>query len=258
MACFKRKWAKVEENFNTWVCRSASCFKVREVGQVEENYVRDVLKLKIVPNPKNPDEINIDPESINYIVTNNFGDQRIALGAWTLAHRFGHVLESGNKKVAAYEYFVNEFWRDIRWFFRSVYDHELEVSQYQSGTYTLNGNANNILKSFFQQIGTMKSAREKTLRNAREFTHELFAQYIITGQVKFNPLPRSIKYWKNPTDTRWYPREKQRGSWSFISNKKTPEEFEEYNEHLQENLAEMTKTNIEYTLHGCVGKIFVM
>ena len=45
-------------------------------------------------------------------------------------------------------------------------------------------------------IGTMKSAREGKITRPYEFIYELLAQYINTGEVKFNPMPKMIGYGK--------------------------------------------------------------
>ncbi len=45
---------------------------------------------------------------------------------------------------------------------------------------------------FFNQIGSFKSARENKINRYYEFFYEVFAQYLITGSVKFNPLDKSI------------------------------------------------------------------
>jgi hypothetical protein len=39
----------------------------------------------------------------------------------------------------------------------------------------------------------MKSAQSGDLLNYNEFFHELLAQYLISGKIKFNPLPNFIQ-----------------------------------------------------------------
>src|SRR5690606_27691325 len=49
-----------------------------------------------------------------------------------------------------------------------------------------------IRRKFLQALGTFKSAREGNLREYFEFHYEMFAQYLLQGEIKFNPLPRSF------------------------------------------------------------------
>jgi len=51
-------------------------------------------------------------------------------------------------------------------------------------------NAEKWMKFIFYELSTFKSARERNLRNSFEVVMELFAQYIIQGEVSFKKLPR--------------------------------------------------------------------
>lgn len=48
------------------------------------------------------------------------------------------------------------------------------------------------MKSLFSSIGKMKSARENKLVSRYEFVYELVEQYITTGHIVFNDLPKSL------------------------------------------------------------------
>lgn len=253
-----RKWSKVKQNFNTYICRSSKCFKHLAVGMVDENFVRDQLGLKIVPNPTQPDEIKIDPQSINYIVTNNRGAERVMLNYWTLAHRFGHAIDSGTNRSAnnSYTYFVREFWADMRRIIEGCY--KIEIPIYNN--FVQNRNSRAILKKVLEKMGTMGSARKGQLREYFEFPHELLAQYIIEQRVKFNPLPWSIDYFKMPDENEYgYRRDRMsRGGWQSSIRARDEIDLENWNEYIQDGFAETCAYNIENVLDSCVGKIFVM
>ena len=59
-----------------------------------------------------------------------------------------------------------------------------------------------LMKQLAHALGTFKSARSGKIRNWPEFTNELIAQYIITGDVTLNrDLPAMLKMsyaWGNP------------------------------------------------------------
>lgn len=264
IAKIKQKWSKVPQNFNTYICRSALCFKQFEIGEVDEDFVRNQLGLKIVPNPTAPDEIFIDPQSINYIVTNNRGDERMPLNAWTLAHRFAHALWTSRNKTKSetYAHFEREFWRDMERIVEGVYGVSINATR----GYTVDRNTSTILAKVCTAIGTMGSARKDQLRNHTEFLHELFAQYVISQKITFNPLPKSIKYFKMPDERssyssysygKPYERQQQRGSFSSLYNRE-PLDLESWNEYIQEGLVQQTENHLGHVLLSCVGKIYVM
>jgi hypothetical protein len=72
--------------------KNGSCFYYGlPGGEVDEDYLRSVLKLNVVPSPTgNPNDVVIDKNAITVIFANNKGVERIHLGAWGLAHRCGH------------------------------------------------------------------------------------------------------------------------------------------------------------------------
>lgn len=263
-----RKWAKVKQNFNTFVCRSSQCFRHVEVGEVNANFVQEKLGLKIVPNPTQPNEIKIDPDAITYIVTNNRGAERVMLNYWTLAHRFGHAVAAGrdrtgqNNNNGTYAYFEREFWGEIRRVIEGVYGVRIPFN----GRFVEGRNNMTIMKKVLETIGTMGSARKAQLREYFEFPHELLAQYIIEQKVKFNPLPRSIRYFKMPEESSYrrssngygsYEPSQARGYQSSVYAK-DPLDLESWNEYLTDGLAETVAYNLESVLDSCVGKIYVM
>jgi hypothetical protein len=109
-------------------------------------------------------------------------------------------------------------------------------------------NENKYKKSLFSAVGTMKSARENKLRTSSEFVYELVAQYIITGKIKFNDLPRQLildrrMAWGRPNYK--------------VKNAIDEEAYIEYNAQLHNNAATY-EHYLDQVFGSLVNKIFVM
>jgi hypothetical protein len=94
-------------------------------------------------------------------------------------------------------------------------------------------------------MGTMKSARDGNLNNWYEFSHELVAQYLLTGNVKLKPIPDTMV-----TKIGSYGRKE-------ISAVKNQRAKEMHTEQLTDYEA-MIEGNIENLLSRAVGDIFVI
>jgi hypothetical protein len=244
-----RGWAKVQQQFNVYLCRSSECFKVNQVGEVDEDYLRSVLKLNVVPSPTgNPNDVVIDKNAITVIFANNKGVERIHLGAWGLAHRCGHGIMGLQKSNVSFDYYARELWLEIRRIINGAYGLNVRLSD----KFAADSNSENILKSFCYSVGTMKSCRDKNLVRAFEFTYELLAQWITQGKVSFNPLPRNFKYWKQGEVD--YTGKQERGSWFYAS---VSDDFESWAEQL-EYLKDQVESNLDHALESAVGRIYVM
>jgi hypothetical protein len=230
------KWARVEQKINAFVCRSPNCYKVQQDGEVDVDYIQNTLKLNVVNHPtQSPDEIFVDPEAITFILANNKGGERMPLNYWVMAHRLGHAMKGRGKGNQSFNYYSRELWNDIRRIIEGAYNYRVSMS----GEFAADSDSSNILRNFCQAIGTMRSARTKQLPNPYEFTYELTAQWITQGKVSFNPLPRSIKYFKKPENS-IYSQERQRGYFSSLYSR-DPDNFESWNEYVQDHLKPMVE-----------------
>jgi hypothetical protein len=161
--------------------------------------------------------------------------------AWTIAHRLGHSVA---RERIFREYLNKVMDRQFLEIIRNVYGvNKISSSRSYVADYEPE------LKAFASAIGTMNSARSNKLRIYNEFHFETVAQWIITGKVKFNPLPRKIllksaRAWGNDSSQYLYARVKD-------------EELTEYNEMLQ-NTAEELEYNLSSIFGSIVNKIFVM
>lgn len=154
-----RKWSNSKENFDLYFVKAPKAHTFTNVGMVDSEWVKKNLNLDI---PANPDSITV-------IFTNNKGDEKVPMTAWTIAHRIGHVIS----KDKNFEYqMAKEITRD----FDGLIKHYFPGMQLTP-------------EKLARHIGTMKSARDNNLRNFFEFAFECVAQYLTAKKgIYFNPI----------------------------------------------------------------------
>lgn len=105
------------------------------------------------------------PEAITLILTNNEGANRVALTPWIIAHRMGHAIAARENNDMGP--MVNLWYAidDVVGMIADAFDvRKLDV---------------------IYAIATMASARHQRLNGTMEIVFECFAQYLITGDIKF-------------------------------------------------------------------------
>jgi hypothetical protein len=225
-----RAWSNSKNNFNFYFIRSAKAFKHIEVGEVSHEWVKENLGVDIEP---------VD-DTITIIFTNNRGAEKIAMTAWAIAHRLGHAIRRDD---IFSRYLTQEIQRDFRELLGEIYGIEKRPS------YNNFRGDEKELRALAQTVGTMRSARQGNLRNFFEFTYELVAQWLLTGRIKFNPLPRTLLLqrrmaWGNPA---------HRTTTSRLDDTS----FAEWNEMLQ-GYAEKYEHYLDSVFTGLEGRMFVM
>jgi hypothetical protein len=236
VAKIQQKWSNTKQNYEFYFIRDAKASKFQQVGKVTPEWVQQNIGLQIEPNE----------DAITILFTNNRGAEKIPMTAWMIAHRMGHVL-FGNDNFN--EHFWNEVLKDMSEILKDVYGINAGYARY--GKYGSSGSIDNrqAMTGLFYQIGTMNSADRRKLTTPYEFIFELFAQYLITGRIKFKPLqPQFIL--------------KARMAWGrpahdMARSRIDPQELQEMNE-LLEGYAEKYEYNLDSILGGIVGEIFVM
>lgn len=248
----KNAWAKTHQNFNMIFVNNPEGRKYQEVGLVDTQWLIDNM-----PKTWNDPMFKIDPDAINIVFTNNSGAERVPMTPWVLAHRFAHAIRReygsnphvGNRQQSGKTY-TGSASLDFHQAAMEVEELVNEIlGNYKAPTFKANGNRfgdvnlqmkYTIRRKFLQAIGTFKAAREDNLREYFEFDHEIFAQFLITGEIKFKPLPRSFRY----------------GHTSF-SWQGPDGDMEFYN-----NALEMTAESLMYRFNDAlarsVGRIYVM
>ena len=101
--------------------------------------------------------------------------------------------------------------------------------------------------ALFNAIGTQRSSRSGQILRPYEFLYEIFAQYLGTGKITFNPLPANLTYGRkafgNPT--------------KFMNIR--PEYRDELSrKEAADRLAYDMEIMFDSVLSGSVGKILVM
>lgn len=186
----------------------------------------------------------IDNDKITIFFVSNYGNRKIPMTPWIIAHRIGHAMRG--------EFYFEQYTEWLEKQFDIVLD-------YYSVTPPSKGMMNNPtttpayyseLRKFelargrlFHVIGTMKSARDQRLhKRPYEFYLELFAQYLKTGQVKFNPLPDKILVGFGPYGSK------------TIARTRELEDAQDFLNKLENDIP----VAIENALNSNVGKIFIM
>lgn len=229
----KQAWSNTKQNYEIYFLKSYAGMKQVEIGEVDSGWVKEKLQLDIQPNQS----------AITVIFTNNFGDQKVPMTAWIIAHRMGHAFGRGRKGQFE-DLFRKQVERDFRELAREVFGLETNV---QYGMVDSDGEKK--LSALAMAVGTMNSARTRNLRNFNEFHYELLAQYLLTGKIKFNPIPRSLitrnrMAWGRPAPEMRYSRVDQ-------------DAHDEWNAQLESH-ADKYEYYLDNILGEFVGKIFVM
>jgi len=139
----------------------------------------------------------INEDNITVFFVGNSAAEKIPLTSWTIAHRFGHSL---GRKVEAFDYYAKwvekEFVEVLKQYnivkpspFGLSYDpYKGGYESHRPSTF----NFDRAKATLYNQVGTMKSARDGKIDRPFEFYYELFAQYLKDGKITLNPLGKNI------------------------------------------------------------------
>ena len=179
-------WEKTPFTFNMFFANVPGAEKYVETGYVDSRTVKaefPEMASRILAG-----KTMAAPKPITVVFTNNIGDEGISFTPWIMAHRISHALILPNNKSDTRQGVQNTAFSaaneavialSVR--FKSECELLLKTSMrgIPVGMYA---------RPFYEHIGTMKSARAGKLTRPYEFSHEVFAQYLLTGGVRFNPL----------------------------------------------------------------------
>lgn len=105
--------------------------------------------------------------ALNVMILSNEGDGRIGLTPWMIAHRIGHMF--GEHRDRQFQ----QWWSRINSNVLDILDAAAKV-------------AGTNVEDVIPKIGTFKSAKMGTFRNTGEFVIDLFAQYLTSGEARFD------------------------------------------------------------------------
>lgn len=239
----KQKFNNTSYNFNLYFVNMPKATHHKEVGEVEEQWVIDNLGKDIL------DKVNTKNNAINIIFTNNSGDQRVPMTPWIIAHRIGHALvrrEGLNQ--------FNNRENPMSSAFSDLIQHTAYVLENGYGLHNRGlpvnvmqlSNASRpiqlLFKGFWTEIGMFRSARTNSIRDWFEINNELIAQYITTGSVKFDEMPKRFKVGK-----------------SYVSLRNDGDDIAiEEAQSMYEMMDEMMEQEYERVLSYATNRIYVM
>ena len=187
-----------------------------------------------------PDQLKdgrINKDNITIFFVGNSAADKQPMTSWNVAHRFGHSVRSESQFKELTNWLESKF-KEILKLYRV--DEPINIWK---DDYNINQNLYGKSKAnLFNQIGTMKSARDGKINRYFEFYYELFTQYLKDGKITLNRLPSRIK-----TGTAAYGRPIE----SYTNN------IDEVNEILGEIERDFPYYS-EDVLNSIVGDIFVM
>jgi hypothetical protein len=165
--------------------------KYSETGVVDAATIQTMFK-------SDPDAANTilqgSEDAITVVFVGNAGDRKVMMTPWIMAHRIGHAIQATNRgggSAYAWKEAEKHFFRNVNALMREFYKHRIQSPEQQMD---MNRNSQQAYAALFNAIGTQRSSRTGQIRRPYEFMYELFAQYLGTGRIELNPLPKSQGY----------------------------------------------------------------
>jgi len=142
--------------------------------------------------------------AITVVFVGNSGDSKVMMTPWIMAHRFGHAIQAGvrgNSGWSTWRQAENHFFTSVNTMLAEYYGKQARTGF--GTTAPMKGDLTPEYNALFNTIGTQRSSRSGEIKRPYEFLYEIFAQYLGTGNVTFNPLPGNLGYgrknWGNPS-----------------------------------------------------------
>jgi hypothetical protein len=188
-----------------------------------------------------PDQLKngtINDNNVTVFFVGNSAAEKIPMTAWTIAHRFGHAIRRSHG-FKVYTEWLDEKFDELL----SLYNiKNSDQYGYSSDFYKNKAVVDKAKAKLFNQIGTMRSARQGEIDRHFEFYYELFAQYLKYGKITFNRLDSRIV--------------KGSGSYGRKEMAHTNDK-ETVNDILQE-IENDFKYYAEDALSDCIGNVYIM
>lgn len=218
----------------------------REWGEVTPDQVRAAF-------PEQADRILADTdESITVIYLGNYGNKKVIMTPWIMAHRIGHAIQASNPVGGLYGGTVqdptSDWGRAESYFFGAIYKILQEVYGIPIRNNRMDYTYRQQYNALFNAIGTQRSSREGQIFRPYEFFYELWTQFLKKGELTFNPLPESIPYgrkaWGRPTN--------------YLSMTRKYRDDSYAAQELLNKMAVELRDYFNSVLYGSMGKIFLM
>jgi hypothetical protein len=187
-------------------------------------------------------------DTITVVFVGNSGANKVMMTPWVMAHRFGHAIQAGVRTKSGQSTWAaaeKHFFTSVNTMLEEYYGKI--KSQTPGVTSKVNYNLTPEYNALFNAIGTQRSSRSGEIKRPYEFLYELFAQYLGTGNVTFNPLPSNLGYGR-----------KVFGNTTKYMNIKPEYRDETIRKHAAEVLSYDMELMFNDVLSSSVGQIFVM
>ena len=210
-----------------------------ERGEVKPEFIQQIFAKR----PEIAQKIlsDIDNDAITIVYVSNTGDNKVVMTPWIMAHRFGHAIQAGQLNSSSAETWktaTNYFFQTIHNILSTIYNVNIPGNSY-------NSRYDQYYTALFHAIGTQRSSRQELLQRPFEFFYELFAQFLQTGKIKLNMLPKNLPY----GSAKWG----RKSSMNVRSD--VPEE--DVNDDIYDLMNSM-QWYFENVLSACLNQIFVM
>lgn len=213
--------------------------KYAETGPVNAQQLQQMF------GPEYANQILADSEdAITVVFVGNSGADKVMITPWIMAHRFGHAIQAGARRNQGWN-----TWKEAeKHFFTTVNtllaDYYRKQSRSSGRQHDMQGDLTQEYNALFNALGTQRSSRTGQIKRPYEFLYEIFAQYLKTGEVTFNPLPQRIDYGRKAWGT----------STKGMSAQPGAEDLQDMAEILARDMHYM----FDDVLSSSVGNIYVM
>lgn len=176
----KSMWAAVEQDFNLNILNNQwPQGGYKRGGVLAIGYVQGLEAFK-------DKDLILSKDAINVVYTNNVASDYVPMTGWILAHRMCHAITCRPSYVnldRAVHQSISE----------ALSSYNLEIKSRDWSGFTVLDELPRGGYELANALLTMKSARERRLRQALELLPELITQYLMKGEITFNTAPEILE-----------------------------------------------------------------
>ena len=218
--------------------------KYSETGEMHSDDIVNIFGYKVSTQILQGSE-----DAINVVFVGNKGDSKVMMTPWIMAHRIGHAIQVSGSRLDSsrpWKAAENHFFRTINGLLDEFYGRKPNSKPRLPGLpdWELKDELFKEYSALFNAIGTQRSSRTGQITRPYEFLYELFAQYLGTGQITLNPLPKQQDY--------------GRKAWGHSTQSLRMRGDPEESKYTTEVLAKDMEIMFSDVLSSLVGKILVM
>jgi hypothetical protein len=182
----KQAWENTPFTFNLFFVNIKGMEKF-----VEQGYVSPMTVKRELPDEAARVIAGTETDAITVVFTNNLGVGKISFTPWIIAHRISHAMVMPNNTMDRRQGMQNpEFSKANRYVQRTFEEFSSLMSRLGK---SISSQPQGItMRAFYETLGTMKSARDGNYERPNEFLHEVFAQYLLSGGIKFNKVDQTF------------------------------------------------------------------